>query len=123
VAPAKATRPRAWLPWIESLELDYLTFQPSIDRKVVRELTALGFVARPENVVLLGPSGVGKTDLAIALAVKPPFRCGVPARRALWRSWRLSRTWTGRGASTTFTTRPESVQRQAGGEAADPHLQ
>ena len=45
-------------------------FQPSIDRKVVRELSTLGFVGRAENVVLLGPPGVGKTHLAIGLAVK-----------------------------------------------------
>ena len=45
-------------------------FQPSIDRKQVRELAGLSFVERAENVVLLGPPGVGKTHLAIALGVK-----------------------------------------------------
>ena len=47
-----------------------LAFQPSIDRKVIRELSAMGFVGRAENVVLLGPPGVGKTHLAIALGIK-----------------------------------------------------
>lgn len=61
---------QARLPWTKTLEqLDY-AFQPSIDRKAVRELSGLGFVERAENVVLLGPPGVGKTHLAIALAVK-----------------------------------------------------
>ena len=45
-------------------------FQPSIDRKVIRQLTGLSFVERTENVVRLGPPGVGKTHLGIALGVK-----------------------------------------------------
>jgi DNA replication protein DnaC len=61
---------QARLPWIKTLEQFDFSFQPSIDRKVLRELAGLGFVERTENVVLLGPPGVGKTHLAIALAVK-----------------------------------------------------
>ena len=61
---------QARLPWIKTLEQFDLDFQPSIDRKVIRELSALGFVDRAENVVLLGPPGVGKTHLAIGLGVK-----------------------------------------------------
>ena len=40
------------------------------DRKLVRELSGLAFVERAHNVVLLGPPGVGKTHLAVALGVK-----------------------------------------------------
>ncbi len=65
------SRPKqARLPWVKTLEQSDFTFQPGIDRKVVRELAGLAFVERSENVILLGPPGVGKTHLAIALGVK-----------------------------------------------------
>jgi len=57
-------------PWIKTLEGFDFSFQPSIDRKVIRELASLSFVGRAECVVFLGPPGVGKTHLAIALGVK-----------------------------------------------------
>jgi len=60
----------ARFPWIKTLDQFDFTFQPSLDRKVVRELAGLSFVERAENVILLGPPGVGKTHLAIALGVK-----------------------------------------------------
>lgn len=60
----------ARLPWVKTLEQFDFSFQPSIDRKVMRELATLGFVARAENVVLLGPPGVGKTHLAVGLGIK-----------------------------------------------------
>ncbi len=61
---------QARLPWIKTLEQFDFSFQPSIDRKLVRELSGLGFVERNESVILLGPPGVGKTHLAVALGVK-----------------------------------------------------
>lgn len=61
---------QARLPWVKTLEQFDYSFQPSIDKKVMRELSGLGFVERSENIVFLGPPGVGKTHLAISLAVK-----------------------------------------------------
>ena len=61
---------QARLPWVKTIEQFDFSFQPSIDRKVIRELAAGAFVERAENVILLGPPGVGKTHLAIGLAVK-----------------------------------------------------
>ena len=61
---------QARFPWVKSLEQFDYDFQPSIDRKALRELAGLTFVERAQNVVLLGPPGVGKTHLAIGLGVK-----------------------------------------------------
>ncbi|MCC2642418.1 MAG: family ATPase [Nitrospira sp.] len=60
----------ARFPWIKTLDQFDFEVQPSLDRKVVRELAGVSFIERTENVVLLGPPGVGKTHLAIALGVK-----------------------------------------------------
>ena len=43
----------ARLPWVRTLEQFDFAFQPSIDRKVIRELATTGFVERTENVVFL----------------------------------------------------------------------
>ncbi len=48
-------------PWIKTLDQFDWDFQPSLDRKQVRELAGLSFVERSQNVVMLGPPGVGKT--------------------------------------------------------------
>jgi DNA replication protein DnaC len=41
--------------------------QPSVDKKQIRELAAGRFIANAEAVLLLGPPGVGKTHLAVAI--------------------------------------------------------
>lgn len=61
---------QARLPWLKTLEQFDFDFQPSVDRRVVQRLGGLAFVERAENVVLLGPPGVGKTHLAVALGMK-----------------------------------------------------
>src|SRR5436190_21605987 len=57
-------------PWVKTMEQFDFEFQPSIDKKQVRELSGLSFVERGHNVVILGPPGVGKTHLAVGLGVK-----------------------------------------------------
>ena len=60
----------AHLPFQRTLEQFDFAFQPSIDERLVKELANLAFVAEASNVLLLGPPGVGKTHLAIALALR-----------------------------------------------------
>ena len=57
------------LPAVKTLEDFDFSFQPSIKREQIESLHELSFVERKENVVLLGPPGVGKTHLAISLAI------------------------------------------------------
>ena len=58
------------LPHRKQLEDFDFGFQPSIDRRQIAELANLAFVERAENVIFLGPPGVGKTHLAVGLALK-----------------------------------------------------
>jgi DNA replication protein DnaC len=45
-------------------------FAKGVKRSQIEDLAGLGFIERHENVVLVGPSGVCKTDLAMALGYK-----------------------------------------------------
>jgi len=49
-------------------EFDF-SFQPSIDKRQIDELATMRFIENGENVVFLGPPGVGKTHLASALGI------------------------------------------------------
>lgn len=54
-------------PVLKTLEEFDFMFAHGVTKKSMMELSSMAFVERTENVVLLGPSGVGKTHLAIAL--------------------------------------------------------
>jgi DNA replication protein DnaC len=65
------TRTRlAHFPFQRTLEQFDFSFQPSIDERLIRELATLSFVSEAANVILLGPPGVGKTHLAVALGLR-----------------------------------------------------
>jgi DNA replication protein DnaC len=60
----------ARFPFQKRLDQFDFPFQPSIDERQVKELASLRFIEKKENVILLGPPGVGKTHLAIALGME-----------------------------------------------------
>ena len=49
-------------------EFDFKS-QPAVDRRLVEELATGTFLSEGRNIIFLGPPGVGKTHLAIALRV------------------------------------------------------
>ena len=55
------------LPAHKTLEQFDFTAQPTLDRRLVEDLATLRFVEEKSNCLLIGPPGVGKTHLAIAL--------------------------------------------------------
>jgi DNA replication protein DnaC len=60
----------ARLPTLKTLEAFEFAFQPSLSERLLWELADLSFVQTATNVIFLGPPGVGKTHLSLALAVK-----------------------------------------------------
>lgn len=60
----------AHLPYQKSFDQFDFSFQPAIDERQIAELRTLRFVHEASNVILLGPPGVGKTHLSVALAIE-----------------------------------------------------
>src|SRR5580700_9248266 len=60
----------ARFPFQKTLENFDFKFQPSVDLKLVRELATGRYIQSGDNVLFLGPPGVGKTHLAVALGMK-----------------------------------------------------
>ncbi|MBI3041799.1 MAG: ATP-binding protein [Betaproteobacteria bacterium] len=60
----------ARFPFVKPLETFDFAYQPSIDKKQVLALASSHFIEHGENVIILGPPGVGKTHLSVALGLK-----------------------------------------------------
>ena len=60
----------AAFPYKKSLEQFDFDFQPTVDRRLVRDLQTLRFLEHGENVILVGPPGTGKTMLSVGLGLK-----------------------------------------------------
>ena len=70
---------RAAFPAVKTFEEYDFTFATGAPQKQLQSLRSLSFIERNENIVLLGPSGVGKTHLAIAMGYEA-VRAGIKVR-------------------------------------------
>jgi DNA replication protein DnaC len=60
----------ARFPFVEPLETFDFAYQPSIGRKQLQQLATCHYIEHGDNVIVLGPPGVGKTHLAVSLGLK-----------------------------------------------------
>lgn len=61
----QARLPQAW-----TLESFPFSRQRGINRRLIRGFAELDFIPRAENIVFIGPTGVGKTGLAVGILLK-----------------------------------------------------
>jgi len=66
----KTSLKTAGLPFEKTVEEYDFGFHPDLDKRSVMNLFDLEFIQKKENVIFLGPPGVGKSHLAVALAIK-----------------------------------------------------
>lgn len=60
---------KAKLPTLKTLEDFDLSFQPSIDKRLLNDCLTCNFIREKRNIVFVGNPGTGKTHLSIAIAV------------------------------------------------------
>ena len=60
----------ARFPFVKGLDAFDFPYQPSLDKKQIQTLSSCHFVEHGENVIILGPPGVGKPHLAVGLGLK-----------------------------------------------------
>jgi DNA replication protein DnaC len=72
----------ARFPAAKTLDGFDFTARPSVNKPLVLDLARGDYLARHENVLVVGPSGTGKTHLATALGIAA---CGQGLRVRFWR--------------------------------------
>ena len=61
---------KARFPFLKTLEAFDFSFQPALGEKEILRLGSLEFIEKRENLIFLGPPGVGKTHLAVGIGLK-----------------------------------------------------
>jgi DNA replication protein DnaC len=59
----------AAFPHLKEIKDFDFSFQPSINQQQILDFTTLRFIEKSENIVFLGPSGVGKTHLSTSIGI------------------------------------------------------
>ncbi len=75
---------KAKFPHLKTIDGFNFALQPTVDEAKIRALANLDFLRSAENVLFLGPSGIGKTHFSIALryeAVKTGYKVLLPTAR------------------------------------------
>ena len=92
---ANAERKRilqARFPVLKTLDEFQFTAIPSLNRQAILELAQSNYIQAKENVVFLGPTGTGKTHLAVSLGLGLPPGESSPLRHRCWPDQRAHRS-------------------------------
>jgi len=61
---------KAKFPFIKTIESFDFSYQPGLNEQQILRLSSLEFIEKKENIIFLGPPGVGKTHLSVGLGLK-----------------------------------------------------